>query len=313
MSLTTLLKLPEVKSMFRETFPVPAMDKDTPMKAKPKTENYKMIGTAFDYLLRFHIQFNNKRHCTVSKNGWIADSAMLTLYDLSKKHKVCYHTKLKTEVIIDLPPDEYKDKGIDDGPILISEKYLQKAKDDYSDCFRANNISKDLLESSIRLAQMDGFYRSHILKYSDINYGDIADLKCLVKVASQSNCFTGKHYYLNPTFGSGSLMVGGADSDLIMDDTLIDIKTTKFLKFRQAMYNQVIGYYLLWKKGKSDKSHKLPTINNVGIYFSRHGLLYTIPVEHFKSNITDEFLDWFKTTAEKHTGIGEQDLQYLTT
>lgn len=84
-----------------------------------------------------------------------------------------------------------------------------------------------------------------------------------------------KKIILNPTFGEGSTLVGGADADLIIDNTLIDIKTTKDLKISRPIFNQLIGYYLIYLIGGID-NHKDVNIENLGIYFSRYNVLWTI-------------------------------------
>ncbi|RLJ00615.1 MAG: hypothetical protein DRP08_06425 [Candidatus Aenigmatarchaeota archaeon] len=43
---------------------------------------------------------------------------------------------------------------------------------------------------------------------------------------------------LNPTFGRASELVHGADCDLVIDDTIIDIKTTQETKFRRDYFSQ---------------------------------------------------------------------------
>lgn len=70
---------------------------------------------------------------------------------------------------------------------------------------------------------------------------------------------------LNPTF-DGSGFIEGADTDLVVDGCLIDIKTTiNPLKDAQWIY-QVLGYVLLdW--------HDENQIKDVAIYFSRQSFM----------------------------------------
>ena len=84
---------------------------------------------------------------------------------------------------------------------------------------------------------------------------------------------------LNPTFGEGSRIVGGADADIIIDNTLIDIKTTMNLKLRREWFHQIIGYYILSRIGGIDGVSPKHKINKLGFYFSRYGELYTITVK----------------------------------
>ena len=72
-------------------------------------------------------------------------------------------------------------------------------------------------------------------------------------------------HVLNPTF-EGSIDVGGADADLIVDGILIDIKTTKRQLIDLDSVRQVLGYVLL---DYSDY-HR---IDSVGLYLARQGVL----------------------------------------
>ena len=116
-----------------------------------------------------------------------------------------------------------------------------------------------------------------------VEEGDIKDLRNLISLVDLDLFKAKNHCYLNPTFGYGSELVGGADADLIVDDTLIDVKTTKFLSFTQEQYNQLIGYYILSKLGKINESKDIP-ISRIGIYFSRHGILHTISADDIENN-----------------------------
>lgn len=70
---------------------------------------------------------------------------------------------------------------------------------------------------------------------------------------------------LNPTF-DGSEWVGGADADLIVENCLIDIKTTKWPFWDAEWVYQVLGYVLLdWNNTYQ--------IESVGIYFARQRFL----------------------------------------
>ena len=55
MSLTSVLKDPTIRAKFKERFPVPKMPKTT-ILAPPITKKASIIGTAFDYIIRFHIK-----------------------------------------------------------------------------------------------------------------------------------------------------------------------------------------------------------------------------------------------------------------
>ena len=73
-------------------------------------------------------------------------------------------------------------------------------------------------------------------------------------------------HILNPIFdGSGD--VGGADADLIVDGTLIDIKTSMNPQIPLWFIRELLGYTLL---DYSDRYH----IDSIGLYMSRQGILF---------------------------------------
>lgn len=75
-----------------------------------------------------------------------------------------------------------------------------------------------------------------------------------------SNVFA-RPFILNPTF-DGSLDVGGADADLIVDSCLIEVKTTKYPKLDSRWLYKLLGYVLL------DYSDRL-RIQSVAVYMAR--------------------------------------------
>ena len=85
------------------------------------------------------------------------------------------------------------------------------------------------------------------------------------------NDLLAKPCVLNPKF-EGSRDIGGADGDLIVDGTLIEIKTTTQLKIDGDWIRQLLGYVLL---DYSD-AHR---ISDIGLYMSRQGMLITWELE----------------------------------
>ena len=139
-------------------------------------------------------------------------------------------------------------------------------------------------------------YRAGFIDENLDNYNneDIKDLKSLISLVDHKKFQAKDKCYLNPTFGAGSILVGNADADLIIDKTLIDIKVTKNLKFDRRQLNQVLGYYLLSLIGGVNSNPNDRPIENIGIYFARHGELLTIPIVQFGDKQKFEFFkEWF--------------------
>ena len=156
------------------------------------------------------------------------------------------------------------------------------------------------------LSQLDRIYREGRL---DRNFGvvqekDATDLENLIRRVKPEIFATKNICLLNPTFGHASNLVGGADADLLIGDILVDIKTTKYLKFDRPMLHQLAGYYLLHKIGGIGDTSGRYKISKLGIYFSRHGKLFTFDVEDLiAEDSIPQFLNWFKDEAENCFGI----------
>ena len=136
---------------------------------------------------------------------------------------------------------------------------------------------------------------------------DIQDLKNLSALLDSNLLTTSKRCYLNPTFGVGSKMVGGADADIIAGQLLIDIKTTKNLTCPRHYFNQLILYYILSLIGGVNGEENLKPIKEIGIYYSRHKILWKIPVSYLgDQNKLNEFKKWFKNYMEVNGIMGDK-------
>src|SRR5690606_2971587 len=132
------------------------------------------------------------------------------------------------------------------------------------------------------------------------NAEDINQLRAILSLVDKNNFTAKQKCYFNPTFGEGSMLVGGADADLIIDNTLIDIKATKHLKLERAHLNQVLGYYILSLIGGVNDNPNDRPIENIGLYFARHGELWILPVQKFGDKRKfEEFKDWFISYLSK--------------
>jgi hypothetical protein len=129
---------------------------------------------------------------------------------------------------------------------------------------------------------------------------DVQDLKNLIGAIEPRLFKARKLCLLNPTFGKASLLVGGADADLVIDDTIIDIKTTKNLTCLPRDFHQLIGYYVLHQIGSIGETRAKLKIKNVAIYFSRFAYLHSFEIkEIIEPSTFPEFLKWFETRALK--------------
>ena len=60
MSLTSFVARKEIREVIRENFTKPRIVTSKNLLAPPQTKRYSLVGTAFDYILRFHAQRLNQ-------------------------------------------------------------------------------------------------------------------------------------------------------------------------------------------------------------------------------------------------------------
>jgi len=295
MSLTSFLRDKGGRELFNE-FKKPRNKILGEIKAPPLTNHYTMVGTAFDYLLRFYLKYHNPG---AKENIWIAEKSCTKPWRSSEEN------------------------------LLIRKKAgrnLEFAKNAYTKFLKNGIFDEDIYKSVILLAQLDPIIRAN---YVDENLGivdndDIQDLKNLISLVNIEDFKVKSHCFLNPNFGEGSSLIDGADGDLVIDNQIIDIKTTKKLEISKDMFNQIIGYYVLAKIGGitivggkiyvhdendpvpayiiSDQYEKIDAsnINEIGFYFSRYGIKYMYKVEEIIDiNSLPNFISKFKNKAKE--------------
>ena len=173
MPLTHFISLPHVKSVFRETFIKPFFTIKRDIISPPKTKNYLLLGTAFDYLLRFFIKHINSNAITFK---WISE---LALNEIKENHAYRYQ---------------------------FIKNLIENAKLKYNKFIRSGRISKSLLKSIIQISKIDDYYRTGGCIYNRIdtvNKNDVQDLKNLYNIINKEYFLSKKRCILIPTFGKG--------------------------------------------------------------------------------------------------------------
>lgn len=274
MSLTSFLENnSDVRDKFKQEFEKVPLRIKKDILAPPLTKNYSTIGTAFDYILRFYVKRLNKEIIDVNLNKgyWIAE---LSLGMLSRKQNL--YAKAKD--------------------IILKAKELEKA------FIETGEITDDLISSALSLAYLDPIFRArrgHDYIGKSIDKKDIKDIKKLISIVNPEYFKSQKICLLNPVFCESGL-VGGADADLVIDDHLIEIKTSKNLELRLRHFQQLVGYYVLYHIGGFPRVEPKQEIKRLSIYFSRYAYLHTIEVKNLINQDTfPDFVEWFQERAKQ--------------
>ncbi len=277
MSLTSILKdknRTNLKNWMKFHFPNKGFGKgDKPniiVAPKRSGSSYSGdVGTVFDYLVRFNLERLNK-DCTNKRDGWVAQRGYKAILDdLSGQEEITigYHQDRQINV------GEFK---------MFLKQAFQAAQDNYYRFLKNGLFTRGLVESTCFLNKLDIRVRVGIIdaKIDQVDDTMIDDLLMLISIVNW-NLFKAKNScFLNPTFGKGSKLVGGADADLIIDDLLIDIKTNQSLKLERSDLSQLIGYYLLSLYNANNGGKDLE-IKRIGIYFARFNCLWIISLNEY--------------------------------
>ena len=286
MSLTSFLRDKDVRDRFRQEFQKPRFSAKKDLLAPPLTKRYSLVGTAFDYLLRFYVQRLNPQAVT---GRWVAE--------LSVSHPL---SPLLTNVVLDA----------DTGRISFTEtdqtrkvrQIIEQAKKVHSNYLSSGEVTDEVIESTLLLAQLDPVFRAGFVdeNIGTVHKEDVADLRNLISIVNPEVFRARELCLLNPTFGGGSRLVGGADADLVIDDTIIDVKTTKKLELQRKHFDQLIGYYVLHEIAGVGELRPKPEITKVAIYFSRYAYPYVLDLHEVIDGRTfPDFIRWFKDRASE--------------
>jgi hypothetical protein len=268
-----------VKTRFAQEFKMPKFNKDGKLLAPPLTNRYSLVGTAFDYLMRFYLKRLNPNAIT---KQWVAEATPQLV-------------PANTRILVD--------------------ELLLEAHVTYDQYLETGDMNDGVLRVCLLLGQLDPIFRAHFIdpNLGTVDSEDIKDLDNLIRIVNAADFQCKDICMLNPTFGMASRLVGGADMDLLLGDTLIDIKVTKILDMKRDYLNQLIGYYVLSMIGGIDKAPKKLNIENLGIYYARHALLYKIPIQEIIAECNlGKFIDWFKERAAQEFPFQTESQQLVS-
>ena len=260
MTLTTTYRdHPEFRAWFKNIWPkVPiVLSNDILVESKFGQGSSAVIGTAFDYLLRFKIEKLNRRR--VQSDIWIAENyyERVRAYEEVREafsEEQFFHARLVKKII---------------------KSARGRLKKYISDDLKLEDLCPDaLLLNTIDVVMRTGMFQEQV---GEINEIYIDELKRMINIIDDNKFRVEKLAVLNPNFGDASSLVGGADADLILDKTLLDIKTSKNLATKRAMFDQLVAYFML------SKIQGLYEIENIGIYFARFGEIWLISVDQLFS------------------------------
>jgi hypothetical protein len=275
MSVSSLIKLSEVRARLDLLVPRGSYQCSMPYRIQVpvKTKVHSsIIGTAYDYALRFELAriSNNVKH-----SSWIAEKSIEIL-----KHRLNMY-KTKGYAAID-ELDQYAPEMI--YRVASARSFFERHRQKKTCAFL---WMKALAKHCLKLARIDPYYRTGYWGPALIGEDDaeaISEVIEMLRITPWTHWSTAKSLILNGNFGKFSHAVGGADYDLVVDDTLIDVKTTKHLRVSRDTVRQITMYLILSDLAREDDPNHFPQINRLNIYFSRYALVWDCAANSIRQN-----------------------------
>jgi hypothetical protein len=232
----------------------------------PKTQNYSLVGTAFDYLLRSELK---RLHPNAKEGEFIAELSIILI----------------SEAVYSTGYFQAKNAEIGSKELNLMRNIADNFKEKRATFLKSGILADDFIETTIKYAKLDVIFRAGIYDdiEKDVDQLDIEDLKSLYKLIPEEFKMPSEAILLDPTFGEASRKVEGADVDLIIGHAMIDIKTTKEMKLDRYIWSQIVGYLML-SDHAYEKEGLIPKIEEIGLYFSRYGYLWKIEASYVREN-----------------------------
>ena len=237
-----------------------------------------LIGTALDYRIRYYFGITPHEELVAYKGARRLTEHVSSLANLPKTEQQDFLDYIESLRSIPLK-SEYQDffDGLD-SLLEQTPPINTRLEIAHEDALNRHCIVLALMEEAARIGPHPG---NLLVK------GEFNDAKALLTIVQSQwiddlrelswefydKCNPLLHFphVLNPTF-DGSVDVGGADADMIVDELLIDIKATKRSSIELDWLRQLLGYVLL------DYSDQYG-ISGIGLYMARQGILVSWSLE----------------------------------
>lgn len=281
MSVKSFYEVKENRDGFDSFFDELPIDEFGPLRipsTSPKSAS--LLGTAFDYGCRFQLMAMNTKF-TTERSTWVAEGA-------ARRAK---RLRADADTIASLEAAVVAGRA--------AQQRVLAADGEFDD---------EAVDAVFRLAQADVVCRiSRVFGPTrSLTGAEASELRAAFQLVKKQDAFVAhERCLLNPVFGSGSALIGGADADVIVDNMLIDLKLSASSKLQLPWWREVITYLAL-----DDLSESPRRLTDVAIYLARCGSLAILAADKIRKpkKRYAEFLRWLEIAAADHVGAAMERL-----
>lgn len=332
---TKFIKLDEVRREIDSTYPNPGEDVDADLEVENNGYGHRLIGSAFEFLCELLLNRRCEEVIYPAKRSFGTKSQRWT-GDTPRPVTVQKFDGMRWEDYSDIDNREEWEERYGDRSIWNRRRSAIKWTEDEELSKLARQYIQTGMntEGVVKAALINAGWKPQKSVHSWINREafeeDVLDeMEALFELLRRHDWTDGTTVLHKPNFGSHQHILPG-QGDFIVDDLLVDIKTTENPTFSKSFWRQLLMYYLLtdiqrilhdidgrtYEREPFDEEY--PEINRVGVYFARYGELQSIEMD---SVITDreeyeEFRAWIVDKAieeNRHPQYNYSDMRAILT
>jgi hypothetical protein len=284
----------------------PGRDVEGALKVEHNSYEHSLLGQAFDYLIRFWLE---QQHQEVHDphTGRLGRDWTNTL-----EYRNTFNP--------------YADDGERPSPPTDEEREarnaaLKRAEKKHEQFRKTGMNANDAIDAALVYSGLDlniGFEEGTITANS-FEDDVVTELQELFHLFREQESLLGESVIISPDFGERSFILEG-HGDFIVEEMLVDVKTTENPSFKPGYWRQLLAYYILNDIHRELIAEEVdgygsatpyPDLTTVGIYFARFGELQTVDIKEYIQSRQEyeRFRAWFVDRAieENHDGRRNYD------
>jgi len=322
---TEFIKIDEVRNKIDSTYPNPGTDVEAEISVANNGYSHKLIGTTFEFLCALWLY----RQCEDVIIPSLHASRGITDTEEDEWVRGARYQKIP-DVVVSVY-DGMKWENREGGPSNRKEweemnadrpGWKQRSPVEWTEDEDLSKVANQFVETGlntervVRAALLNAGWKPDESVQSWINrelFEDdlLEEMEALFSLLRSQSWTEGDVLFEKPSFGNYRHILPG-EGDFLVDNVLIDIKTTQNGSFTNSFWRQLLMYYVLndiqrelyeadsvTRGGREMFEEKYPEITQVGIYFARYGELQTVAMEDIIQDRQqyEEFRAWIVDRA----------------
>lgn len=317
------MRIDEVRQEIDSTYPNPGSDVGTELEVENNGYGHLLIGNAFEFLCRLLLYRQNTEIIQAGQRlftpRFTGDDHPPIIVQRFNGMRWEEHPEISSqsewdEMMEDRPVWERRRSAVkwteDDELSQLAEQYVQTGMN-----------TKGVVKAALINAGWKPNEEVHSWVDREAFETDVlAEMEALFRLLREQKWTEGETVFEKPTFGGHRHILPG-EGDFIIDDLLVDVKTTENPSFTNSFWRQILLYYVLndvqrvlhdvegGTYGREAFEGKYPKINRIGIYFARYGELKTVDMQKLTDNQEqyEKFRAWVVNRAIEENRHAQHD------